>query len=419
MSAKLEAILKKVNETPVKTGQKIALAYSGGLDSSLAIELLKRVYKAKEVITIHVDIGQGDDEINEAMYKAKLLGVKPVIISAKEEFAQMWLKKAIWANVSYNGYPASTSMTRQLIAKMIACEAQKLGCDALMEGSTGKGNDQYRFHNVTKLFAPKLELLVPVRDFDLSRDEELALCEHWGVPVQEIISGGDDKTLWGRSIASGAIALNQKIPDDLWLWKKPLEQTPNTPEQVTITFENGAPVALNHKVMPLDQIIETLNTLGGNHGIGLIDMCEDGIMNLKSREIYEAPAAQIILKLHQDLEQFCLTKEEIQFKKGIDSQWSYLVYHGMWYHPLKSALDAFVAQTQNVVSGTYVVKLFKGNCEIIDRQIPKSLFFPDVRSINSTNFNQLWCKDAATIQGLPFELLARRNATISDMAAGV
>lgn len=408
----INRILERVKNTKVKKGQKIALAYSGGLDSSLAVVLLREIYEAEEIIAIHVDIGQGQDEINEALGKAKLLDITPIIISCKNEFADEWLKSAISANVSYNGYPASTSMTRQLIAKTCALKARELGCVALMEGSTGKGNDQYRFHNVTKLFAPEIELLVPVRDFNLTRDEEMALCEYFGVPVNEVIKGGDDKTLWGRSIASGAIGLNQEIPNNAWLWRKPIEQTPNTPEHLEIQFRAGTPVSLNGKKMSLDQLIDKLNILGGQHGIGLIDMCEDGIMNLKSREIYEAPAAQIILKLHQDLEQFCLTKEEIQFKKSVDSMWSYLVYHGMWFHPLKSALDAFIGQTQHVLNGTYKIKLFKGTCEITGRELPTSLFFPDVRSIESSSFNQTWCHDAALIQGLPFELLHRRNAKL-------
>jgi argininosuccinate synthase len=279
-----------------------------------------------------------------------------------------------------------------------------------LEGSTGKGNDQYRMHNVFKFFAPKLEILVPVRDFDLTRTEEAALCAHWGIPVTEQITGGDDKTMWCRSIASGAIGLNQQIPDDVWLWLKLPQQAPDKPTEISISFKQGVPVALNNQTMPLDALIENLNTTAGNNGIGLIDIFEDGIMSLKSREIYEAPAATVILNLHKDLEQACLTKEEIQFKKIVDSQWAYLVYHGLWYHPLKEALDAFVKTTQHFVNGTYVITLYKGTMTITQRILPTSLFYPEVRSITSKAFNQQWCANAAKIMGLPIELLAQRLA---------
>ena len=195
MSLSLSEILEKINQTPVKKGQKVAVAFSGGLDSSLAIPLLRHIYQAKEIIPITIDVGQGEEELKEVHEKASMLGIQPIIIDAKEEFSKEWLSKAIHANSNYNGYPVSTSMTRQLVARIIALKAKELGCDAIMEGSTGKGNDQYRMHNVFKLFAPELDVLVPVRDFNLTRFEEQLLCKHWGVPVAEQIVGGDDKTL--------------------------------------------------------------------------------------------------------------------------------------------------------------------------------------------------------------------------------
>ena len=234
---------------------KVALAYSGGLDSSLSIELLRRKYKAKEIFPINIDVGQGEQEQEEMRSKAKVLGVKPIVIDARKEFAEEWLPKAIRANSDYNGYPVSTSMTRQLVARIVAEKALELGCDGLMEGSTGKGNDQYRMHNVFKMFAPQMEVLVPVRDFDMTRAQEKLLCEAWGVPVTEQITGGDDKTLWCRSIASGAVDLNQEIPDDIWMWLKPPEKAPDKPTYVDIQFRAGLPVTLNGKKMPLDELI--------------------------------------------------------------------------------------------------------------------------------------------------------------------
>jgi len=406
---KIKDILKKIEETPVLDVKKVAIAYSGGLDSTLGIELLRRKYKAKEIVAITIDIGQGAEEIAEAKRKARKLEIKPILVDLKEEFTGKWLTKAIRANSSYNGYPVSTSMTRQLVAREVAKMARKAGCDAIMEGSSGKGNDQYRMHNVFKLFAPELAVLVPVRDFDLTRFEEESLCKHWKVPITKMITGGDDKTMWCRSIASGAVDLNQPLPDNVWLWLVPPKKAPNKPAKVKIEFEKGIPVRLNGRRMPLDKLLAKLNEVGGANGVGKIDMFEDGIMDLKSREIYEAPAAHIILTLHRDLEQCCLTKDEIQFKKIVDAKWAYLVYHGMWYHPLKSDLDAFIEASQGVVSGTYVVELYKGNIDIVRRQSATSLFSKEIRSIKSRGFNQRICADAAKVRGLPFEILSKRG----------
>jgi len=413
------AIIRKIEETPAPEVRKAAIAYSGGLDSSLGVELLRRKYKAREIVPITVDVGQGEEEVRVSQEKAKALKVEPILIDAREEFTAEWLSKAIRANSDYNGYPVSTSMTRQLVARIVAEEAKARGCDAILEGSTGKGNDQYRMHNVFKMFAPELGVLVPVRDFDLTRAEEEALCREWGVPVTETIAGGDDKTMWCRSIASGAIDLNQELPRDIWLWYVPPEEAPAEPAQVEIAFREGLPAALDGAELPLGELIPRLNEIGGRHAVGKIDMFEDGIMDLKSREIYEAPAAHIILKLHRDLEQQCLTKEEIQFKKIIDAKWAYMTYHGEWYHPLKGALDAFVAATQEVVNGTFRVQLYKGNIDIVYRESATSLFSPEIRSIKARGFDQRWCANAAKVRGLPFEILAKRKRMMeSDRRSG-
>jgi argininosuccinate synthase len=405
----IKKILKKIHETPTPKVDKVAVAYSGGLDSSLSIELLRRKYKAKKILPITIDVGQGEEEILESRRKAKVLRIKPLFFDLRKEFTEVWIARAIQANSDYLGYPVSTSMTRQIVARKVAEVALAEGCDAILEGSSGKGNDQYRMHNVFKMFAPNLKILVPVRDFDLTRLEEEQLCRAWGIPVTEMISGGDDKTMWCRSIASGAIDLNQSLPDGIWMWYQPPEKAPDKPAYLTIEFEKGVPVKLNGKRRPLGEIIPELNTIGGIHSIGKIDMFEDGIMDLKSREIYEAPAATIILKLHRDLEQLCLTKDEIQFKKGIDQKWAYLMYHGMAYHPLRYDLDAFIETSQKVVNGTYQIKLYKGNIDIVYRESKTSLFTPEIRSIKATGFDQRRCADAAFIRGLPFEILAKRK----------
>ncbi|KPJ61865.1 MAG: argininosuccinate synthase [Planctomycetes bacterium DG_23] len=402
----IEKRIEAVSTPPVN---KVAVAYSGGLDSSLSIELLRRKYKAKEIVPITIDIGQGEGELAQSRRYAQALNIEPLLLDAKAEFANEWVSMAIKANASYEGYPVSTSMTRQLVARKVAEKALELGCDALLEGSSGKGNDQYRMHNVFTLFAPGLKVLVPVRDFDLTRSEEEVLSEAWGVPVAETLPGGDDKTMWCRSIASGAIDLNQEIPDEIWMWLVPPEKAKDEAETVKIEFAEGLPVALDGDRADLAELIALLNVIGGRNGIGLIDMFEDGIMDLKSREIYEAPAAKIILLLHRDLEGFCLTKDEILFKAGIDQKWAYMMYHGEAFHPLRYSLEAFINQTQKTVSGRYEVKLYKGNVEIMNRESETSLFSPEIRSIKAKGFDQRWCRNAAYVRGLPYQILAGRG----------
>ena len=414
MLALKSKLLEKIDATPVKTAKKVALAYSGGLDSSLCAVLAKEKYQVEELFAITVDVGQGQDEMDAAIQKAKVLGITPIVVDVKDEFANEWLAKAIKANSNYEGYPVSTSMTRQLIASKIAALALQLGCDAIMEGSSGKGNDQYRMHNVFKLFAPQLDVLVPVRDFDLTRGDEEELSKELGIPITEVMQGGDDKTLWCRSLASGAIGLNQPIPDNAWLWLQPPAKQSSTPTQISVTFDHGVPVALDGKDSSLPEIVAKLNVIAGSHGIGKIDIFEDGIMGLKSRELYEAPAAAVLLKLHHDLEQFTLTKEELDFKAGVDQKWAYLVYHGAWFNPLKSALDAFIETTQAQVSGTVTANLFHGTIDLVSRQSKHSLFFPEIRGLQSRSFNQQLCGPAAQIGGLPWEVLAKRNAKVAN-----
>ncbi|MBM3475518.1 MAG: argininosuccinate synthase [Armatimonadetes bacterium] len=405
----VDEALKKIEVTEVPPCKKAALAYSGGLDSSLCVELLRRKYRAEEIVAITVDVGQGQEEIDNGNAKAKVLGIEPILIDAREEFTEQWMAKAIQANSDYLGYPVSTSMTRQLIAQKVAGIALEMDCDALVEGSTGKGNDQYRMHNVFTLFAPGVRVLVPVRDFDLTREEEEQICTAWGVPVTEFIRGGDDRTMWCRSIASGAIKLDMEVPDYVWMWLKSGDNAAKEPSDITLTFEGGLPVALNGERMPLSELVPALNVLGGKHEIGRIDMIEDGIMNLKSREVYEAPGAAIILKAHRDLEQLTLTKDEVEFKKIVEHQWAHMVYHGEWFHPLKGALDAFVAATQPNVNGTLGIRLDRGNVIITSRQSDYALFHP-MRYIDSGyQFDQRICHDAAKIRGLIFEVLAWRR----------
>jgi len=412
MLAVKSPLLQKIENTQVASARRVALAYSGGLDSSLCAVLAREKYQVEALYPITVDVGQGDDEMQAALDKARVLNLSPIVIDAREEFATEWLTRAIQANSSYEGYPVSTSMTRQLIARKIALKALELGCDAIMEGSSGKGNDQYRMHNVFKLFAPQLNVLVPVRDFDLTRGEEEEISKQLGIPITEVMQGGDDKTMWCRSLASGAIGLNQAIPENAWLWWKPPGKTQAQPSHVAVTFQEGVPTALNGSPLPLPALVQQLNGIAGAHGIGKIDIFEDGIMGLKSRELYEAPAATVLLALHRDLEGFTLTKEELDFKALVDHKWAALVYHGAWFSPLKSALDGFIGVVQKQVSGTIEADLFQGSVDITSRQSEHALFFPEIRGLQSRSFNQQLCGPAAQIAGLPWEVLAKRAAKL-------
>lgn len=405
----VKSILKKIETTPTTPVKRVASAFSGGLDSCLGIELLRRKYKAEEIIVVTVDIGQGKDELDMARRHARKLKLKPIVVDVREEFANDWVSMAIKANSDYGGYPVSTSMTRQLVARKVGELAVKHKCDAVIEGSSGKGNDQYRMHNVFTLFAPDCKVLVPVRDFDLTRLEEEMLCRHWKVPVVETMTGGDDKTMWCRSLASGAVDLNQPLPDHIWLWLVPPRKAPDRPTKLTLEFEAGIPVKLNGRKRGLDDLIADLNVIAGRNGIGRIDMFEDGIMDLKSREIYEAPAAKVILALHRDLEQWCLAKSQIQFKQAVDQKWACMMYHGEAFQPLRYDLEAFIEQTQRVVNGKYEVRLYKGSMEITKRESKTGLFYPGIRSIKATGFNQRRCADAAFVRGLPFMVLSKRG----------
>lgn len=414
----LETALRKVETTDVPQVRKLALAFAGGLDSTLCALLATRKYGAEEIVPLLVNIGQGADEVRVAREKAAALGLTLTVLDVQDEFSGIWLKKAIRANVDYNGYPCSTSLARQLISAVVAQKAVELGCDALMEGSTGKGNDQFRMHNVFALFAPGMPHLVPVRDFDLTRQEEAALCAHWGVPVTESLIGGDDTTVWCRSIVSGGLDLDTTLPDDVWLWYVPPQAAPDEPTTLTIRFEEGVPVAVNGQRLTLKEMLPLLNEIGGKNGIGKLDVWEDGIMDLKSREIYEAPAATIILKLHHDLEGMCLTKDELVFKKTVDQRWATLVYNGEWFHPLRADLDAFIAQTQGVVNGEYTITLYKGNIDIVRRESNSGLFAPEIRSITAESFNQQLSGSVARLRGLPYEVLAKRAARMRWSAVG-
>ena len=359
--------------------KKCAVAYSGGLDSALALKLLPEFYGVEEVLACTVNVGLTDDEVEMCRSKAELLGVPWHYMECEDEFVNNCITKAIYANSSYEGYPVATSMTRQLIARKVAEFAVEQGCDSICEGSTGKGNDQFRMHNVFSIFAPDLTIVVPVRDFDFTRQDEMKLSEQYGIPYKAGI--GDDLTMWCRSIGSGEVSnLKMVIPQSDYIWYKYPQNAPDEPRKMEVVFEKGLPVRVDD-VTGLANIIHYLNKVAGEHGLGKIDMFEDGIIGLKSREVYEAPAAKFILTLHKDMEQLCLSKEQVQFKPEIERLWAYMVYHGGWYHPVKTDCDAFLASSQWAVNAKYEVELYKGNLNILSRESDTRLFRPELRAI--------------------------------------
>ncbi len=391
----------------LQQAKKVAVAYSGGLDSTLILKILPEHYGAEEVLAVTCNVGLTDDELKQCREKAELLGVSWTLMEATDEFADEFITKAIMANANYEGYPVATSMTRQLIARKVAEFAVEQGCDAIAEGSTGKGNDQYRMHNVFNLFAPDLKVIVPVRDFNWTREEEKRLSAEYEIPYKAGI--GDDLTMWCRSIGSGEVDnLTMRIPQEEYIWYRFPENAPDEPAVISVEFEGGLPVNVDGRT-GIAEIIHYLNDLAGLHAIGKIDMFEDGLIGLKSREAYEAPAAKVILTLHKDLEQLCLTKEQVQYKPEIERLWGYMVYHGGWYHPVKRDCDAFIASSQWAVNGKYEVQLYKGNIDILSRESRSGLFAPELRSLATTGFDQRDSGPAVKIHGFQYSILGHRG----------
>ncbi len=386
-----------------KTTEKIVLAYSGGLDTSVLIKWLQEKYNA-EVITVTVNVGQPEN-LKKVEEKAKKLGVlKHNSIDAKTEFATDYVFPAIKANALYEGkYPISTSLSRPLIVAKMVEIAKKEGATGLAHGCTGKGNDQVRFDITLGSLAPDLKIIAPVREWNMTRTEEIAYAKAKGIPVSTAANKYSiDQSIWGRSIECGVLEdARQEPPEDAFEWTVAPEKAPNIPEYVTITFEAGVPVALNkEKLAPL-ALIETLNKTAGKHGVGRIDHIEDRLVGIKSREVYECPAATVLLEAHKDLEKMILTRHEVLFKQQIDAQWTFLVYAGLWMDPLREDLEAFINKSQENVHGEVRVKLYKGGLQVVGRSSPMSLYDQNLVNYNiKTGFNQSYSKGFIELWGL-------------------
>ncbi|WP_042356751.1 argininosuccinate synthase [Bacillus rubiinfantis] len=357
--------------------EKIVLAYSGGLDTSVSVKWIQEKY-GYDVIALGLDVGEGKDL--EAI-KAKALNVgaiKAYIVDAKEMLAKDYILPALKANCLYEGkYPLSSALSRPLISKLLVEVAEKEGAAAVAHGCTGKGNDQVRFEVSIQALNPDLKVIAPVREWGMTRDEEIAYAEKHGIPIPIDLDNpfSIDANIWGRACEAGVLENPwAEAPEEAFDWTNPIELTPDVPEYIEIEFQQGVPVALDGIKMPLVPLIEMLNELGGKHGVGRIDHIENRLVGIKSREVYENPAALILINAHKELEFLTLPREVTQFKTQVDQKLSQIIYDGLWYSPLKSALDAFIEETQKVVSGTIRVKLHKGNHTVVARKSAHSLY---------------------------------------------
>ncbi|MCS7124709.1 MAG: argininosuccinate synthase [Candidatus Bathyarchaeota archaeon] len=384
--------------------EKVILAYSGGLDTSIMIKWIQEKYEA-DVITLTVDVGQGIDP-KAVEEKALALGaVKHYSVDAKKEFVTNYIFPAIKANALYEEkYPLSSALSRPLIAAKMVEIAGKEGAKIVAHGCSGKGNDQVRFDVTVKALSPHLKVIAPVRDWQLTRDKEIEFAKEKNLPISLSKSKpySIDQNLWGRSIECGELENPEtEPPEEAFEWTLPPEKCPDTPEYITIEFEHGVPRAINDEVMDPVLLITKLNEIGGMHGIGRIDHIEDRIVGIKSREVYECPAATILLEAHKDLEKMVLTCQEIAFKRYVDYQWAFLVYAGLWVDPLRSDLEAFIDKTQLRVNGKVKLKLYKGNLRVVGRFSKYSLYDLKLATYDvGTTFDQSLARGFIELWGL-------------------
>lgn len=355
---------------------KIVLAYSGGLDTSVAITWLQE--QGYAVVACCLDVGEGKD-LAFVQQKALQVGaVQSYVIDAREEFAKEYALMALQSHALYeNKYPLISALSRPLIAKKLVEVAEKEGAVAVAHGCTGKGNDQVRFEVAIAALNPDLEVVAPVREWKWSREEEIEYAKLKGIPIPINLDSpySIDQNLWGRSNECGVLEDPWAAPpEEAYDLTASLENTPDTPDVIEIDFEKGVPVSLNGKSMSLANLILKLNALAGKHGVGRIDHVENRLVGIKSREIYECPGAMTLIKAHKELEDLTLVKEVAHFKPIIEKKIAELIYEGLWFSPLQKALAAFLEETQTFVTGTVRVKLFKGHAIIEGRKSPYSLY---------------------------------------------
>ncbi len=380
---------------------KAVLAFSGGLDTSVVVKYLQEKHNL-DVVTVTIDVGQGDDQKKIAA-KAKSLGViKHYNLDAKQEFVKNFIFPSIKANALYQKkYCLATALARPLIAQKIVAIAKKENAKALAHGCTGKGNDQVRF-DVTMRSSSDLPIIAPIRDLNLTRDIELKFAKKHGIKIDTAAKRFSiDQNLWGRAIEGGELENAYKEPpEDAFIWVK-TKNLPEKPQYLEIEFKEGVPESVDGKNLKPIELIEYINKKAGNCGIGIVDHIEDRTVGIKSREVYETPAAICLIEAHTDLEKMTLTKHELKFKSIVDSEWAWLVYSGLWQDPLKSNLDMFINATQKRVSGTVKLKMFKGSLRVVGRKSNYSLYSHDLATYGSgSTFDQTLAKGFVELWGL-------------------
>ena len=381
--------------------QKAILAFSGGLDTSVVVKYLQEKYNM-DVVTVTVDVGQNDD-YKKISAKAKKLGVKKHYnIDAKKEFVVDYIFPAIKANALYQKkYCLATALARPLIAQKVLQIAKKEKVTSLAHGCSGKGNDQVRF-DLTMHAGSNLPIIAPIRDLNLDRTEELKFAKKHGIKIENVAKKFSiDQNLWGRAIEGGVLENpNNEPPDDAFIWVK-TKNLPNKPVYLKIKFEKGIPVAVDGKSMNPIKLIDYINKKAGSCGVGIIDHIEDRVVGIKSREVYETPAASCLIEAHSDLEKMVHTKHETKFKSLVDDEWSWLTYSGLWKDPLKNALDMFIEQTQKRVSGTVRLKLFKGSLRVVGRESKYSLYNHKIATYGKgSKFDQRLAKGFVELWGM-------------------
>ena len=387
----------------------VVLAYSGGLDTSVCIPLLKERYDYDKVITVVADVGQPQSEIDDATRRAETLADAHYTLDLKDEFVRDYLFPSIKANGLYEGYVLGTALARPLIAKKIAEIAESENADALAHGCTGKGNDQLRFEVIFR--ATDFDVVAPMRDMNLSREWEIDYARDRGIPVtvsrEKIWSV--DENLWSRSIEGGELEDPYFIPpEEIYAWtaSPEAEDAPDS-EIVELAFRDGVPVAVNGSSMDGVALIRKLNTIGGAHGIGRSDKIEDRVLGLKAREIYEHPAATILLTAHQDLESLVLTREELRFKATVDAAWAELAYKGLVDEPLYAALCAFVDETQKRVTGEVKLRLYAGSATVVARRSDFALYSEELVSFGESVIDQRDSEGFSKYHGFQARLVRR------------
>jgi argininosuccinate synthase len=388
---------------------KVVLAYSGGLDTSVLIKMIKEKYNA-EVIAVTIDVGQKED-LDVIKEKALYIGASEAyMLDAREEFVNEYVLPALQANALYeNAYPLATALARPLMAKMLVDITHAVDADCVAHGCTGKGNDQVRFESAIAYLDPSMPILAPVREFALSREYEIEYARQNNIPLQESVNTYSiDENIWGRSAECGVLEKEDcEPPNQAYAWTKSPLDAPNYTAYLEIEFEWGVPVALNGKKMVLLDLINELNRVGGIHGVGRIDHIESRLVGIKSREVYEAPAAIILIKAHHDLEKLVLTKDVLHFKPIIENTFSELVYNGLWFSPLRSALSSFIADTQKNISGIVKVKLYKGSAYVVGRYSEKGLYMKNLATYDDFDeFDSPAAKGFINIWALPYKVHA-------------